>query len=186
MINPSRATCDILQGTLNGKDNEVTKVQRTISNTLRMYANTEGIDQDVLDQINYRVEVFKVDENEGGLQFGTSYLYPGTINGEYFMTKGHYHAIANRTEFYLCLKGEGLLLLMDRDRHWWTEEVEPNSLHYIQGNVAHRLINTSSEILTVLACWNSDAGHDYASIEEEGFSVRYFKIDGEPTPVEQG
>ena len=74
----------------------------------------------------------------------------------------------------------------DRDRRWWTEKVMPNSLHYIPGDVAHRLINTSDEILTVLACWNSDAGHDYASIEEEGFSVRYFKIDGKPTPVEQG
>lgn len=186
MINLSRATYDIRSGTLSGKDSEIVRAQRTISNTLGMYANREGLDQATLDRLNYQVEVLKVDEVEGGLQFGTSYLYPGTINGEYFMTKGHYHAITNRSEFYLCLKGEGLLVLMDRDRHWWTEKVMPNSLHYIPGDVAHRLINTSDEILTVMACWNSDAGHDYASIEEEGFSVRYFKVDGEPTPVEQG
>ena len=77
----------------------------------------------------------------------------------------------------LCIKGEGLLVYMNRSREWWVEKVLPNSLHYIPSDVAHRLVNTSDEILTVLACWNSDAGHDYESIESNGFPVRFFKDD---------
>jgi len=185
MIHESRAVYDIVSGSLAGKENEIIRSQRKIKDTLNMYANQQGLNPDLLDLLNYRVEVLKVDESEGGLQFGTSHVYPGTVNGEYFMTKGHFHAISNRTEYYLCLKGEGLLLLMDRDRHWWVEQVKPNSLHYIQGDVAHRLINTSDEIMTVMACWNSDAGHDYQSIEQMGFPVRFIKVDSKPTPVEK-
>jgi len=185
MIYESRAVYDILTGMLGGKENEVIRSQRTISDTLNMYKNQRGINKDSLDLLNYRVEVLKIDESEGSLQFGTSYVYPGTVNGEYYMTKGHFHAITNRTEFYLCIKGEGLLLLMDRERKWWVEKVKPNSLHYIQGDVAHRLINTSDEILTVMACWNSDTGHDYKSIEKNGFPVRFYNVDSKPTAVEE-
>ena len=185
MIYESNTTYNILSGALRGNNNEVTTSQKLIQDTLNMYEDSTGIGDDILHSLNYRVEVFKIDENEGGLQFGTSYLYPGMVNGEYYMTKGHFHAISNRAEFYLCLKGEGLLLLMDRDRKWWAEKVRPNSLHYIPGDVAHRLINISEEILTVLACWNSDAGHDYGSIENKGFSVRFFNKDSVVTAVEQ-
>ena len=58
--------------------------------------------------------------------------------------------------------------------------MSPGSLHYIPGNVGHRLINVSDSILSVGACWPSDAGHDYRSIVERGFPVRVKKADGKP------
>lgn len=185
MIHEPRLFYNIKTGNLNGDPSLILRSEKLISNTLNIYKNKTNVSEDVLNSINYKVEVFKEDENEGGLQFGTSYLYPGNVNGEYFMTKGHFHSISNRTEFYLCLSGEGLLVFMDRDRMWWAEKVSPNSLHYIPADVAHRLVNTTDNILTVLACWNSDAGHDYESIETNGFPVRFFNINSVVTPIEE-
>lgn len=111
----------------------------------------------------------------GGLFFGTSLIEPGDVGGECFMTRGHFHALADRAEYYWGIAGHGLLLLMTADRRCRVERVSAGSLHYIPGHTAHRLVNTGAERLVVGACWPSDAGHDYASIEQSGFSVRVFR-----------
>jgi hypothetical protein len=38
-----------------------------------------------------------------------------------------------------------------------------------------RLVNIGDSQLAVGACWPSDAGHDYASIDRAGFSVRVLR-----------
>ncbi len=116
----------------------------------------------------------------GGLFFGVSTIYPGKVGSEYFMTKGHFHAQGNRAEFYWGIQGKGMLIMMDRKRKTWAEEVYPGSLHYIGGEVAHRLANIGDEKLIVGACWPSDAGHDYEEIALNGFSARLVEVDGKP------
>jgi glucose-6-phosphate isomerase len=54
------------------------------------------------------------------------------------------------------------------------------SVHYIPGKVAHRVANTGDIPLAFLACWPSDAGHDYAQIRATGFSKRMLLRNGEP------
>ena len=119
----------------------------------------------------------------GGLYFGVSTIFPGKVGNEYFMTKGHFHKKSDRAEFYWGVQGKGMLLLMDRDRHIWAEEIYPGSLHYIGGEIAHRLANTGDEKLVVGACWPSDAGHDYEEIAINGFSARLVEVEGKPTLV---
>lgn len=127
--------------------------------------------------VAYRVQCYfpVADGTEGGLFFGCTFLEPGDVGGEYFMTKGHFHAKRDTAEFYWGIRGEGLLLLMNEDRTIRAERIQPGSLHYIPGRVAHRMVNTGTETLTFGACWPSDAGHDYATIRDEGFSARVFK-----------
>ena len=120
------------------------------------------------------------DGTPGGLFFGTSTILPGKVGNEYFMTKGHFHAQSDRAEFYWGVQGQGMLILMDRERNTWAEEVYPGSLHYIGGEIAHRLANTGSENLVVGACWPSDAGHEYNVIATNGFSARLVEVDGLP------
>jgi len=134
------------------------------------------------DTVVYKVQVHAKEKEgvSGGLFFGTSFLYPGLVGDEYFMTKGHFHARLFCAEYYWCIQGNGVLLLMDTDANWHWERMYPGSLHYIPGNVGHRLINVSDSILSVGACWPSDAGHDYRSIVERGFPVRVKKADGKP------
>jgi glucose-6-phosphate isomerase len=120
----------------------------------------------------YKVESwFPVEKNtEGGLFYGITYLYPGKVGEEYFMTKGHFHSIRNRAEYYCTLEGEGVLLLMDEEGNTRAEKMIPGSIHYIPGNTAHRTANVGDTILSFSAFWPSDAGHDYAIISENGFS----------------
>lgn len=119
----------------------------------------------------------------GGLYFGVSTIYPGKVGNEYFMTKGHFHAQSDRAEFYWGVQGKGMLILMDRGRNTWAEEVSPGSLHYIGSDIAHRLANTGDENLVVGACWPSDASHDYEEIAVNGFSSRLLEVDGLPKLV---
>lgn len=119
----------------------------------------------------------------GGLFFGTSNVMPGQVDGEYFMTKGHFHQRRETAEYYWCIQGNGALILMDERRNCWVEWLQPGTLHYIPGHVAHRLANTGSDVLRVGACWPADAGHDYGSIKTDGFSARLKCVDGHPVLV---
>lgn len=137
------------------------------------------------EQLAYTVQSWfpVADGSPGGLFFGVSTIYPGEVGNEYFMTRGHFHLQADRAEFYWGIKGKGMLILMDRKRNTWAEEVYPGSLHYIGGEIAHRLANTGEENLIVGACWPSDAGHDYEEIAVNGFSARLVEVDGKPKLV---
>jgi glucose-6-phosphate isomerase, archaeal len=138
------------------------------------------------DTIVYEVEsYFPVAQNtEGGLFYGITYIHPGTVGNEYFMTKGHFHKIRNRAEYYCTLQGEGALLLMDENRNTWAEKMFAGSIHYIPGHIAHRTVNTGDSVLSFSAFWPSDAGHDYATISEEGFSKILVKQDGKPMLID--
>lgn len=116
----------------------------------------------------------------GALNFGITKLFPGKIGREYFMTQGHFHARIDCGEYYWGLEGEGVLLLMDRQRNTWGERMFPGSLHYIPGGTAHRVANTGDIPLSFAACWPSDAGHDYEEIALHGFSARLMEINGTP------
>ncbi len=137
------------------------------------------------EQLVYTVQSWLpvADGTSGGLFFGASTIYPGKVGNEYFMTKGHFHSQSDRAEFYWGVQGKGMLILMDRERNTWAEKVYPGSLHYIGGEIAHRLANTGDEKLIVGACWPSDAGHDYEEIAENGFSARLVEVDGKPKLV---
>jgi len=135
----------------------------------------------------YAVEYWRPvpDNTEGGLFWGNSTLYPGIVGEEYFMTRGHLHAQVNRAEFYSTVSGTGMLVLMDEHRRGSVQHMEPGTTHYIPGHIAHRVVNTGDVPLTFLACWPSDAGHDYASIENHGFSLRVLRREGSPFVLEQ-
>ncbi len=65
------------------------------------------------------------DGTEGGLFWGNTTLYPGTVGDEYFMTKGHFHRLGNRGEFYVTCKGQGALLLMKEGGPTVAETMSP-------------------------------------------------------------
>jgi glucose-6-phosphate isomerase len=136
-------------------------------------------------QVVYRVQWLSVEgtDREGALLWGNTTIEPGRVGDEYFMTHGHFHLKRDRTEFYVTVQGEGMLVLMDESRHGWAEAMKPGSLHYLQGNVAHRVVNTGSSQLRFVACWPADAGHDYGTIAKEGFSLRVVSRNGTPTVV---
>jgi glucose-6-phosphate isomerase len=111
-------------------------------------------------------------EGEPRLLYATTVLQPGTVGGEFFMTRGHFHANPARGELMFTLRGSGALILMDRTRKTWMEEMSPGSTHDIDGRFAHRVANSGTEPLVFLVAWMSDCGHDYESIRDHGFGTR--------------
>jgi glucose-6-phosphate isomerase, archaeal len=137
------------------------------------------------EQVVYRVQwILPVEDGtEGGLYWGNTTIEPGRVGDEYFMTHGHFHSKSNRAEFYATVRGTGYLVLMDRNRKSWAEPMSPGSIHYVAANVAHRAVNCGDEPLRFVACWPSDAGHDYESIADQGFSIRVVCRDGAPSVI---
>lgn len=161
---------------------KVVKTQRNLGALKSVFADQEAFDSMDQEQLAYEVYSYlPVEEGtDGGLFFGITCMYPIKVGGEYLMTKGHFHANRDTAEFYWGIEGEGMLLLMDEEGKCRLEKVFPGSLHYIGGCLAHRMINTCNRVFSFGACWPSDAGHDYGSIEREGFSVRVYEEDGHP------
>ena len=103
------------------------------------------------------------------LLYATTVLQPGKVGREFFMTRGHFHEDPLRGELMFTLGGQGALILMDRNRQTWKEDMQKGSVHDIDGRFAHRVANTGAEPLVFLVAWMSDCGHDYESIRENGF-----------------
>lgn len=114
------------------------------------------------------------------LLYATTVIQPGDVDGEYFMTRGHFHADPARGELMLTLQGEGALILMTRAGQTSSEPMSVGSLHDVDGAHAHRVANTGIVPLIFFVTWMSDCGHEYGPILEHGFSARLFRTSTGP------
>ena len=132
----------------------VENVSRTLGDLRGIFADVDAFSRMPQNMPAYEVSSFLPEQEgtPGGLYFGITYLHPGKVGNEYFMTKGHFHANIDRAEFYWGLEGEGMLILMDQLRRVWAERIFPGSLHYIPGGVAHRMANTGNTLFSFSAC----------------------------------
>jgi glucose-6-phosphate isomerase len=165
-------------------DRETSK--RYLSNMKGMYLDNEALEamRREEDLLIYEFYELVLPEAEGDLLFGTSIVYPGKVNSEYFMTKGHFHTILDTAEVYYCLKGNGYLLMENPEGDWAAEEMSPGSAVYVPGRYAHRSINIGSEPLVMFFVFRADAGHDYGTIETKGFRKLIVEENGRPTIVD--
>ena len=170
------------------KSAELQQSLRTVGQLARIFHDDKAWAATDPDKVVYRVQWLKTVEEgtEGGLFWGNTSIEPGRVGDEYFMTHGHSHAESDRSEFYATIEGEGYLVFMDRDRNAWAESMVAGSIHYVHAHLAHRVVNTGETPLRFVACWPSDAGHDYALIAERGFSLRVVCRDGRPEIVHVG
>jgi glucose-6-phosphate isomerase len=164
-----------------------------VTSTVRRLKDLKGVFMDESafhsldpDQVVYEVKMHDACGHvEGGLFFGTSFISPGKVGLEYFMTKGHFHEKLDRGEYYWGISGQGILLMMDQQRTVSTVKIESGSLHYVPGHMAHRVINTGDSQLVVGACWPADAGHNYDAMAEEGFPVRIIEQNHVPILIKR-
>lgn len=159
-------------------------MRRRLSDMRGMYADAvaeRALAEDG-DPLIYEVLQHETPNVAGQLLVCTTRLYPGTVGDEYFMTKGHYHQKLDTAEVYLGLHGHGRLLLQSHD-DLRDLEMRPGSIAYIPPYWAHRTVNTGNEPLIFLAVCPADAGHEYGTIERDGFAGRVLARDGAPTVV---
>ncbi len=127
------------------------------------------------DEVVYRVDEKKPGQIRGDLIFGTTFMQPGRIGHEFFMTRGHVHACANRPEVYYGEAGEGVMLLETPDGETRILEIKPRVAIYVPPFWIHRSVNTGSLPLIMSFFYPSDSGQDYSIIERSGgMAVRIF------------
>ena len=137
------------------------------------------------DTLLYEVYEIKRPEIAGELLNGLSIVHPGTVGHEYFMTKGHFHTVIDTSEVYYCLKGEGVMVMETPEGEWAVEPLRPNAVLYVPPRWAHRSVNTSpTEDLVTFFVYPGNAGHDYGTIETQGFRKLVVERNGVPVIVD--
>lgn len=159
-------------------------VRRHLSQMRGMYADADA-EQALIsaeDPLIYEVLQYDVPNENGQLVTCTTVIHPGKVGAEYYMTKGHFHAKRDTGEVYLGLSGNGKLL-MEADGKFSSLDMAPNIIAYVPPYWAHRTVNTGDEPFVFLAVYPADAGHDYGTIEREGFAGRVVDRNGVATVV---
>ncbi len=161
-------------------------IRRRLSALRNQYADRKACEAMLVsgDPVIYEVHENRRPEIVGELMSGLSIVHPGRVGDEYFMTKGHYHAVRDTAEIYYCMRGMGVLLMENEAGDTAVEEFCPGRVIYVTPRWAHRSINTGSDDLVTLFVYPAHAGHDYAAIESTGFRKRVLDRDGIPTIVE--
>lgn len=137
------------------------------------------------DTLLYEVLEIRRPEEPGELLFGLSIVHPGKVGEEYWMTKGHFHEVQGTAEVYQCLRGEGFMVMETPEGEWAVERLVPGKLLYVPPRWAHRSVNTHpSQDLVTYFVYPAHAGHDYGSIEKQGFRKLVVERSGKPAIVD--
>ena len=174
----------ISEGIPSHYDNHIT---RTLSAMAGQFADQGAYDAALAegDDLLYEVYELKRPELAGELLHGISIVHPGLVGDEYFMTKGHFHAELETAEVYYCLAGEGMMVMETPEGDWAVEELRPGRVLYVPPRWAHRSVNTSrNQDLVTFFVYPGDAGHDYGTIEAQGFRKLVLQKDGGPQIID--
>jgi glucose-6-phosphate isomerase len=147
-----------------------------------LYFDTNAFDQRAAtdaDTVVYRVHDLRPSARPGDLIVGTSALEPGTIGEEYYMTRGHLHAIADRPEVYHCVHGRGVMLMEDSLGNIDTIEMTPGTVAYVAPGWIHRSVNVGSDRFVTVFSYPADAGQYYEVIEQAGGMASLVVVDND-------
>jgi glucose-6-phosphate isomerase len=168
-LNPKHIWLDLGKGFLSPS----ASTKRTLRDLDGFFADrqaTENMLKSGQDPIIYEVYESLQPHEDGHLNFGTTILYPGKIGKQFYMTKGHFHLKQASSEVYLGLSGEGLILLQRKIGNSECLRMTQGDLIYVPPGWGHRTVNVGAEKLVFFFTYQADAGHDYESVEKQGFS----------------
>ena len=173
-LSPFTLMLDMATGSLQPR---TSRVVRRVSDLRGYFADRDATATAVAagDPVVYEVEQYDLPEEAGQLICCTTVLYPGVVGEEYYMTKGHFHAVRATAEVYLGLSGEGYLLLVTEDGAAAQLRLGAGTVAYVPPYWAHRTVNTGEGRLAFLAVYPAHAGHDYATARTMGFGRRVLR-----------
>ncbi|WP_210651553.1 glucose-6-phosphate isomerase family protein [Nocardioides sp. SYSU D00065] len=167
-VPPVKLTADPVAGRLSGSNGRYEKhladlngIYRDAAAYDRLLAADDGAPV-------YWVEASETEDGPGGLITGISVLEPGRVGDEFFMTRGHLHARADRSEVYTCLAGQGVMLLETVDGRSEAIEMSVGDTVYVPGHWVHRSVNVGSTRFVTMFIYPADAGQDYGLIHDAG------------------
>ena len=179
LIEPFGVQFDLAEGIMEDPDSQVV---RRASDMRGYYADEAALQRLIAsenDPVHYDTFESPVPEEYGQVKFCISRLFPGVVGEECFMTKGHYHSVCETGEIYLCLRGEGLMIMKTAAGECRWEPMARGRLVYVPPYWGHRSVNTGQEPLISLCTYPGDAGHNYGDIKSNGFPKRVYKRGGQ-------
>ena len=161
-------------------------LSRKLSSMKGMYRDSAAYDaMRGDDPLLYEVYEIRRPEISGELLHGVTVLHPGKVGDEYFMTKGHFHEVLETGEVYYCLQGEGRIVMETPEGEWNVQQFNASEVVYVPPRWAHRTVNVSAdEKLIFFFIYPGHAGHNYGTIEQQGFRKLVVEQDGAPTVVD--
>jgi glucose-6-phosphate isomerase len=162
-------------------------IERFLSNMAGQYHDQEAYQSQLNagDALLYEVYELKRPEVAGEILHGISIIHPGKIGQEYYMTKGHFHTVLETAEIYYTLSGQGLMVMENPEGEWAVEKLEEGSVLYVPPRWAHRSVNVDPEDdLVMFFAYPGNAGHDYGTIETQGFRKLVLEEGGKPNIVD--
>ncbi len=177
LMMPWEVDIDLISGTMTEPDRVLVRRASDMRGYYRDHAALQRIIADG-DPVHYEVFEKVIPEEEGHLLLCISKLYPGVVGEEFFMTKGHYHTVLATAEVYLCIQGEGYMMMKTKDVRCTTEMIRRHRMVYVPPCWGHRSINTGNVPLISFCVYPGNAGHNYGDIASQGFGKRAFKRGG--------
>jgi len=176
-MQPFGVDVDLIEGIMTAPD----RIAATKASDMRGYYQDAAALERLIesgDPLLYEVFEKRLPLEPGHVMFCISKLQPGRVGQECFMTKGHYHRIPQTAEIYLCLRGEGYMLMKTAQGQCAWEKMTRGRMVYVPPLWAHRSVNTGPEALVSFCVYPGDAGHNYGDIEKQGFPKRVFMTGG--------
>ncbi len=156
------------------------KAERKLSDLSMMFHAKEIVNREIEkdNPLIYEIFYYGFLTSISDMALGVTRIHPGTVGGEYYMTKGHYHEAHDQPEIYFCVKGDGYLLLETRKGEFRVEKWTRGTISHIPPMWAHRVVNIGNEPLVFVASYHLAAGHEYEPIVNRGFLKRVFEENG--------
>ncbi len=110
-----------------------TRYHKRLRDLRGLYADAEAFEALTAnrgDEVVYQVTDYRPNANPGDLITGVTRMSPGKVGKEFFMTRGHIHAVI-RPELYYGLKGAGLMLMESPDGESRILEIRPHTACYV-------------------------------------------------------
>jgi glucose-6-phosphate isomerase, archaeal len=168
MREPGICVVDVAKGELRGATN---RYKKTFGDLAGLYEDEDAyaaLARTMADHIVYEVTDYKPSQDAGDMIVGVTKMLPGKVGREYFLTRGHIHAKADRPEIYYGESGHGLMLMESPGGETRIVEIAPKTICYVPPYWIHRSVNTGPDMLVMTFAYPADSGQDYDIIAKAG------------------
>jgi glucose-6-phosphate isomerase len=179
MREPGICLVDVAKGELSGATNRYTKTLSELAGLYEDAAAFSALAKTMGSAVVYEVTDYKPSQTAGDMIFGVTKMLPGKVGREYFLTRGHIHANANRPEIYYGEAGHGVMLMESPEGDIRTVEIKPRVICYVPPYWIHRSVNVGSEALVMTFAYPADSGQDYSIIAKSGGMRSRIVVDGD-------
>ncbi|HTI02982.1 MAG TPA: glucose-6-phosphate isomerase [Acidisoma sp.] len=146
------------------------RYEKRLSDLLGLYEDSAAFEAELNrdDRVVYEVTDYRPSADAGDMIFGVTRMSPGRIGREYFFTRGHIHARADRPEIYYGESGQGIMLLESPEGEVRALPIGPRDIVYVPPYWIHRSVNVGNDDLVMTFAYPADSGQDYGIIERSG------------------